>query len=86
VNLKVWVVQGILDSLLIVEGDETETSWSTGILVDHESGVQYTAELLEVLLEIRFGALLRDTTDEDLAGLLLLIPRNSPLWINLPHN
>ena len=75
--------QSTLDSLVVVKGDEAESTRAAGVLVHHECAVEHVAELCEELAEICFGGLLGHTSDENLRGLLLLVTRDCALRINL---
>lgn len=80
---EVRAVERIFDGGLAIEGDETETTRSTGIFVHHQSSVKNTAELHEVFPEIGFSSLLANTTDEDLGGLLLFITGDGSFRVDL---
>ena len=75
--------KGTLDSDIIVEGDEAETTGTASVLVHHEGAVEHVAELRKELAEVGLGGFLAHTTDEDLGCALLLLTRNSTLWVDL---
>jgi hypothetical protein len=58
--------QGTLNSLVVVEGDEAESTRAASVLVHHEGAVEHVAELCEELAEVCLGGLLGHTSDEDL--------------------
>ena len=72
-----------IDGGFTVEGNESETSRSASVFVHHEGGIDDSTELHEVFLEVLFSSFLRDTADEDLAGLLLLVSGNGTFRIDL---
>jgi hypothetical protein len=58
--------QGTLNSLIVVEGDETKSTRAASVLVHHEGAVEHIAELCEELAEVCLGGFLGHTSDEDL--------------------
>jgi hypothetical protein len=78
-----WPRKGILDSGFTVKSHETESTGTSGVLVDHKCCIDHTAELHEELLEVLLGCLLADTANEDFASLLLFITRNGTFGIDL---
>jgi hypothetical protein len=75
--------KGTLDSDIIVEGDEAETTGTASVLVHHEGAVEHVAELRKELAEVGLGGFLAHTTDEDLGGLLLLVTWDGALGVDL---
>jgi hypothetical protein len=75
--------QGTLNSLVVVKGDEAESTGTAGVLVHHEGTVENVAELCEELTEVCLGCLLGHTSDENLRGLLLLVTWDCALRVNL---
>lgn len=83
-NLKGHTDAGF-HACLAFEGHEPEPPWSPCVLVHHERGVNNSAELSKVISKFLVCRLLADTTNKDLAGLFLLVPRYSALRVNLSY-
>lgn len=81
-DLEIACKSGI-DGCFAIESNEAETPRTASVLVHHESGVDNTPELGEVLFKDMFVGVLTDTSNEDLACAFLFITRNSPLGVNL---
>lgn len=81
-DLEIACKSGI-DGCFAIESNEAETSRTASVLVHHESGIDNTSELGEVLFEDMFVGVLTDASNEDLACAFLFITRNSPLGVDL---
>jgi hypothetical protein len=66
-----------------LESDKPKTSGSAGVLVHHQCGINHSTKLGKVLSEFLVCGILADSTNENLARLLLLITRNSSLGVDL---
>jgi hypothetical protein len=77
------LLQASIDCRLAVKCDESEASWSASVFVHHESGINDSTKLHEVLLKILLCGLLTDAANKDLASALLLVTWNGPLGVDL---
>lgn len=82
VNLKRNVDTSINTSFAF-EGNESKAARPACILVHHKGSVDNTAELCKVFPKLLIRGILADATNENLAGLLLFIARNSTLGVDL---
>jgi len=73
----------VLHCTIVIEGDESEASGSSCLLVHHQRSIQDSSELFEKFLEFLLNDILTNTADKDLGSTILFIPWNRAFWINL---
>ena len=73
----------VFNSTIVIKRDESKSSWSSSLLVHHQSCIENGSELLKVFLELFLDNILPDSSNEYFRRAILFVTRNCTFWINL---
>ena len=73
----------ILHGAVVIKSNESKSSWSSSLLIHHQSSIKNSSELFEILFKFLLDNILSNPADKDLRRFVLFVPGNRSFRINL---